>query len=291
MDNHRTRTAHPQGADAEQLKEYLASAPAGLQGWAQQQLATLDEPYPASPADPAAPDDDGVGVEAFPEFADDQPPVRRPGTATRTRQPRRAAGGLSKVNLVLVALLAAAVVIIVQQMGLSSGGETVSTQDAAASAMAGTATEFPPLDQAAVAELETRIEANPTDAKLRGDLGKLYYDSGLYQDAVGYFEQALEIAPDDVEVLLSLGVTEYSLSDYDAAEQHWSRATEVAPDLAEPWYNLGFLYLAQTPPDYAAVERAWGKVVEVAPDSELAQTAAAHLERFRASTSSPTPGG
>ena len=53
--------------------------------------------------------------------------------------------------------------------------------------------------------------------------------------------------------------------------------------------NLTFLPV-RTPPDYAGVERAWGKVVEVAPDSELAKTAAAHLERFRASSASATPG-
>lgn len=288
MENDRTTTGQPPGADAEQLREFLASAPAGLQSWAQQQLATL-EPTDDPPNASQAPEPAVVGIEAFPEFADDTPPVRRP-TGTGARATRQVAGGVGRVNLILVALLAAAVVIIVQQMGLSSGTDSATMQDAAG-AIPSTSSEFAPLDEARVAELEAQIEASPTDAKLRGDLGQLYFESGLYQDAVGHFEQALELAPDDSEVLLSLGVAEYSLNDYDAAEQHWLRATEVAPELPEPWYNLGFLYLAQTPPDYVAVENAWAKVVEVAPDSELAQTAAAHLERFKASTSSPTPGG
>ena len=63
--------------------------------------------------------------------------------------------------------------------------------------MASTATEFPPSTRPR-SPSSRPDRGQPTDAKLRGDLGKLYYDSGLYQDAVGYFEQALEIAPDDV---------------------------------------------------------------------------------------------
>ena len=118
------------------------------------------------------------------------------------------------------------------------------------------------------------------------DLGKLYFDSGLYQDAVVQFEKALQLAPDDVEVLLSLGVAEYSLNNYAAAEQHWLRATEVAPALPEPWYNLGFLYLSLDPPDADRAEQAWGKVVELVPGTSMAATAQQLLDRL--DTSLPT---
>ena len=290
MDNDQANNSHLEGADAAELREFLASAPAELKGWASAQLASLDgEQAPsASPAPPKTADDDVVGLEAFPEFSDDEPPVAKPGAAPKKQA--KGAGGVSRINLILVALLAAAVVIIVQQVGRSSTPDTTATAGSAVTAMPSNATEFPVLDEAKEAELKGQLEADPGNVGLLRDLGKLYFDSGLYQDAVVQFEKALQLAPDDVEVLLSLGVAEYSLNNYAAAEQHWLRATEVAPDLPEPWYNLGFLYMAQTPPDYAGVERAWGKVIEVAPDSELAQTAAAHLERFRASSASATPG-
>jgi tetratricopeptide (TPR) repeat protein len=289
LDNDQANNSHLEGADAAELKEFLASAPAELRGWANAQLASLDDPPPSATVPAKAAEDDVVGLEAFPEFSDDEPPVARPGAAPKGQT--KSAGGIGRVNLVLVALLAAAIVIIVQQVGRSPTPETAATANPAATAIPSNATEYPALDEARETELKGQLETDPDNVGLLRDLGKLYFDSGLYQDAVIQFDKALQLAPDDVEVLLSLGVAEYSLNNYSAAEQHWLRATEVAPELPEPWYNLGFLYMAQTPPDYAGVERAWGKVVEIAPDSELAQTAAAHLERFRASSSSATPGG
>jgi len=290
LDEDQANNSHLEGADADGLREFLASAPAELKGWANAQLSSLDGvPAQSSTTQPKTAEDDAVGLEAFPEYSDDEAPVVR--SAAAPRKPPKGTGGVSRVNLVLVALLAAAIVIIVQQVGRSSTADTSATASPAVTAMPSNASEFPPLDEAKESELKRQLEAEPDNVGLLRDLGKLYFDSGLYQDAVVQFDKALQLAPDDVEVLLSLGVAEYSLNNYAAAEQHWLRATEVAPDLPEPWYNLGFLYMAQTPPDYEGVERAWGKVVEVAPESELAQTAAAHLERFRASSSSATPGG
>ncbi len=180
--------------------------------------------------------------------------------------------------------------IIVQQTGRTAQPEAVQTSAMQETSVPEEVSDFPPLDEEQAAELKAQAEADPGNVQVLRDLGKLYFDSGLYQDAVGYFEQALQVAPDDVEVLLSIGVAEYSVNNFDAAEKHWLRATEVAPDKAEPWYNLGFLYLARTPPDYAGVEKAWSRVVELAPGTEMAQTAESHLERFRSASASPSPG-
>lgn len=287
MANESDSPSHLAGADAAQLREFLASAPEDLRGWADEQAARLDAEA-TGVADTAAEGDDAVGLEAFPEFTDDDSPARPAAKGgDRANRPR---GGASKVNLILVALLAAAVVIIVQQAGRSTQPDMSASAGNQTTSVPTTATEFPPLDEARAAELKQQAEADPANAEPLRELGKLHFDSGLYQDAVDFFERALQLQPDDVEVLLSLGVAQYSLNNFDAAEQRWLRATEIAPTLPEPWYNLGFLYLAQTPPDYAGVEKAWGKVIEIAPDSDLAQTAAAHLERLRSPSSTPSPG-
>ena len=91
-------------------------------------------------------------------------------------------------------------------------------------------------------------------------------------------------------MLLSLGVAEYSTNDYDAAETHWKKAAQVHPEGAEPWYNLGFCYLAKTPPDYDSAEAAWNKVIELDPESEMAQSVKQHLASLHDSEESPTPG-
>ena len=293
-----TPASSPAQPDAGELARFLASAPVGLKAWADEQLAALD--IAAADADPA--DGDAVGVE---EFADDfdeisnnatgesgqdaEQPAGSPATRAQPGKPHAkssAVGG--KVNLVLVALLAAAIVIIVQQTGITNR-ESASSQGAASGMPSGMST-FAQIDQARVDELKAQIDADPSNTAARQQLAELYLDAALYQDAIEQLDQVLQITPDDLDALLAIGVAEFNLSQDEQAEQHWLRATQVAPAQAEPWYNLGFLYMAQTPPDYDKVEQAWGRVIELDPDSELAATARAHLERARAASPTPSTG-
>ena len=292
-----TPASSPAQPDAGELARFLASAPVGLKAWADEQLAALDI---APETDPA--DGDAVGVEEFADDFDEIPnnatgesgqdaeqPAGSPAARARPSKPRAknsAVGG--KINLVLVALLAAAIVIIVQQTGITNR-ESASSQGAASGMPSGMST-FAQIDQARVDELKAQIDADPSDAAARQQLAELYLDAALYQDAIEQLDQVLQITPDDLDALLAIGVAEFNLSQDEQAEQHWLRATQVAPAQAEPWYNLGFLYMAQTPPDYDKVEQAWGRVIELDPDSELAATARAHLERARAASPTPSTG-
>ena len=292
-----TPASSPAQPDAGELARFLASAPVGLKAWADEQLAALDI---APETDPA--DGDAVGVEEFADDFDEIPnnatgesgqdaeqPAGSPAARARPSKPRAknsAVGG--KINLVLVALLVAAIVIIVQQTGITNR-ESASSQGAASGMPSGMST-FAQIDQARVDELKAQIDADPSDAAARQQLAELYLDAALYQDAIEQLDQVLQITPDDLDALLAIGVAEFNLSQDEQAEQHWLRATQVAPAQAEPWYNLGFLYMAQTPPDYEKVEQAWGRVIELDPDSELAATARAHLERARAASPTPSTG-
>ena len=292
-----TPASSPAQPDAGELARFLASAPVGLKAWADEQLAALDI---APETDPA--DGDAVGVEEFADDFDEIPnnatgesgqdaeqPAGSPAARARPSKPRAkssAVGG--KINLVLVALLVAAIVIIVQQTGITNR-ESASSQGAASGMPSGMST-FAQIDQARVDELKAQIDADPSDAAARQQLAELYLDAALYQDAIEQLDQVLQITPDDLDALLAIGVAEFNLSQDEQAEQHWLRATQVAPAQAEPWYNLGFLYMAQTPPDYDKVEQAWGRVIELDPDSELAATARAHLERARAASPTPSTG-
>ncbi len=292
-----TPASSPAQPDAGELARFLASAPVGLKAWADEQLAALDI---APETDPA--DGDAVGVEEFADDFDEIPnnatgesgqdaeqPAGSPAARARPSKPRAknsAVGG--KINLVLVALLVAAIVIIVQQTGITNR-ESASSQGSASGMPSGMST-FAQIDQARVDELKAQIDADPSDAAARQQLAELYLDAALYQDAIEQLDQVLQITPDDLDALLAIGVAEFNLSQDEQAEQHWLRATQVAPAQAEPWYNLGFLYMAQTPPDYDKVEQAWGRVIELDPDSELAATARAHLERARAASPTPSTG-
>lgn len=289
------------GFDPDELAAFLATAPAGLQGWAAEQLAQLPLPDASVPAtdDATEPAEEAVGLEAFTEDFEDDAPRPAP-KAAKPRGPRPVAKpktGVSRVNLILVALLAAAVVIIIQQLGRPA--DTTSDPTGAAQLPSShpdissipSQLGAPQLDQAQVDSLKSQIEANPEDIEARILLGELYLNAGLYQDAIDVIAPVLDIDPTHLDALLALGVAEYNLEQDAAAEAHWLRAAEVAPEQPAPWYNLGFLYMSLTPPEYDKAEDAWTKVIELAPGTELAENAQAHLTRMRQSSPTPSTGG
>lgn len=259
----------PGGTETERLRAFLESAPDELRDWAENQIAQLaDSPTVA---------------DEFDDFGDDEELGQRP----KPKPTAKKGGKKNRVNLILVTLLVAAVVIIVQQIG-HPAANSPELPEGHPSIGAGAEVSVSAVDKETEKALLERVNADPNDIEARKDLGKLYFDAGLYQDAITYFEQARQLSPDDVEVLLMLGVSQYSINDFDSAEQTWLQATKAAPEKAEPWYNLGFLYVAKTPPDYDAARKSWEKVTALEPDSELAASAKDHLGRLNAGVS-PSP--
>ena len=56
-----------------------------------------------------------------------------------------------------------------------------------------------------VQECEERVKANPTDPKMRFDLGTAYYDAGEYSEAIPHLQQATRNPHIRIKVLLTLG--------------------------------------------------------------------------------------
>ncbi|RAX23664.1 MULTISPECIES: tetratricopeptide repeat protein [unclassified Actinomyces] len=306
--------------DREALAAFLATAPEELKGWAAAQLDALQPTAEATgeaageadapdggtaPSGPDAQGDSDSDVEAAADvedlLADDDdaaPRPRRSASAGRERTPsaieRRT--GVSRLNLALVALLAAAVVIIVQQAGR---GDTASTAlpeghpsvaaTAAASAVAAM-DEAEPVDAEREAELRAQAEADPEDIESRQELGVMYLKAALYQDSITWLQQILDLDPDNLDALLTIGVAEYQSNQYEEAETHWLRASEIDPEVAEPWYNLGFLYMARTPPDAERANQCWEKVLQLAPDSEMAANVRGHVTTMGSATATPSAG-
>ncbi|SDN84072.1 TPR repeat-containing protein [Actinomyces ruminicola] len=280
--------------DREALAAFLATAPEGLQDWAAAQLARFDAEGTGEPEDAADVEDlladDDVEDALAPSSADTALRRGRPSALERRT-------GVSRMNLVLVALLAAAVVIIVQQVGrgdtaadaaLPSGHPSVAaTADASAVAAMD---EAEPVDAEREAELQAQAEADPANFEARQELGVMYLKAALYQDSITWLQQILDADPDNLDALLTIGVAEYQSNQYEAAETHWLRAAEIDPDVAEPWYNLGFLYLARTPPDSERATQCWEKVLQLAPDSEMAATVRGHVGTMGSATATPSAG-
>ena len=253
-----------------------------------------DEPGEAADVEDLLADDEGP--EPDPESARTVGEESRNRPRTPSRLQRRT--GVSRVNLVLVMLLAAAVVIIIRQMGQTAGDGAASemtmpsnhpavTSSADPSAIA-QMDEAEPVDTEQETRLKTEADADSTNVSARQQLGEMYLKAALYQDAITYLQQILDVEPDNLDALLTIGVAEYQSNQYEDAEKHWLRATELAPDVAEPWYNLGLLYMARTPPDAGRATECWNKVLTIAPDSDMAASVRAHQGRRGSASAVPT---
>ncbi len=194
-------------------------------------------------------------------------------------------------NLALVGATVAAVGIIAV-VGYGFGGTGGGAIGAGASPAASAAPAAPVLDEAKVADLMARIQANPADADSLMALGDEYYRVGDFTTAGAWFTRVTALEPGNVRGFLALGASAFNEGDMAAAEVAWKQALVIDEKNVEAHYDLGFLYFNRQPPDMAGVQLHWNRVVELDPSSQLAQTVKAHLGAIASLVpGSPAPSG
>lgn len=103
-----------------------------------------------------------------------------------------------------------------------------------------------------VLELDPRLESIPAEAQT---VFWLSYTSDLLQ--LGRAGEARRLLTgllagrEEPWIRAELGRAASQLGDFDQAEREWTRVSEQRPEAAEPWYELGRIALARTPPDPA----------------------------------------
>ena len=130
-----------------------------------------------------------------------------------------------------------------------------------------------------------KISANPKDIASLQSLGDIYFAAADYKTAIGWEEKILAVDPKNQVALLAAGAAQFNQGDKAAAKKHWLKAAALYPNVAEVHYDLGFLYLSQTPPDLAKATAEWERVIAIDPTSEVAKTVATHLKSLK----SPAP--
>ena len=172
-------------------------------------------------------------------------------------------------NLALVGATVAAIGI-VAVVGFDFGGSGSQGIGANPAASASPAASAPVLDQAKVAGLMAKIQANPKDADSLMALGDEYYKIGDFATAGNWFTKVTVLEPTNVRGFLALGAAAFNGGDSNAAEVAWRKVLDIDEKNVEAHYDLGFLYFNRQPPDMAAVQHHWNRVVELDPDSEIA---------------------
>ena len=164
---------------------------------------------------------------------------------------------------------------------------------AASTAQATSAQTAPALDVQRAAELERQANAQPADAKVRVDLGNLYFDAERYDLAISWYEAALKLDPKDVNASTDLGVSYYSSNQIDRALAQFEHSLSVDPGHTKTLLNKGIV-LAFGKQDQAAASKSWERLIAVAPDSPealRAKEALAAVKSAHPATPTPAPAG
>lgn len=149
----------------------------------------------------------------------------------------------------------------------------------------------PAIDEAKVAGLMQKLQANPNDTGTLLALANEFYAGGQYQAAGQWADKLLAIEPKNIQGLLAKGAIAFNLNDLAGAETSWRQVITIDPKNVEVYYDLGFMYFYQPVPDYAAVAREWSKVIELDPASDMAKNAKAHLDALAAKSLLPGASG
>ncbi len=257
---------------------FLATVSSEIRGWANVQTASIDEAF-ALLAIPAAELDAMVLSEN----------AETPVSTSVANVPKSLLSNPARKKLIKIAsvFILVAVVFGVYKIGNSkdlAASGAKSSQASSNEAGATTAT----IDQTRVTALMGKISVNPRDITSLQSLGEIYFAATEYKTAAMWETKVLEVDPKNKTGLLALGAAHFNSGNNSEAEKAWLIAADLYPNLAEVHYDLGFLYLSQSPPNIAKVTYEWNKVIKIDPNSSVAKTVATHLKGL--ASSSPTPG-
>jgi tetratricopeptide (TPR) repeat protein len=286
------RLGLPAGASSQEVEaaydaisEFLEGSPSELRSWARQQIELIDEAF-ALLSDPTI---DRSALADSVVAADVPAPARTAATvAAMTAESAGrpiAATGNRRIGRAAIGAAAIVGVVIIAIAGFNLNGGTgvppingTPAPEAAAS---------PGVDEAQVAELMKKIQADPRDVASLQSLADLYYQASDYSTAQTFLEKVLAVDSKNLTALLALGAVQFNQGNAADAEKQWRAVLAIDANNVEAHYDLGFMYLSENPPDVANVKIEWGEVMRIAPDSDVAQTVATHLATLE---SSPSPG-
>jgi cytochrome c-type biogenesis protein CcmH/NrfG len=270
--------------------EFLELAPREVKSWAAACTTDVDEAFAllsGPEQDLIRPEAQSVVTSQHPQDEPSQPAVPAAPAAPAAPASRRP----TRTVLVwaIVPVLIVAVVLAVFYMGKSDvpgiSGTPTGQETTAASGGAPAAT---PVDKAKVTALMTKVSANPKDVASLQGLGDLYFAAQDYKNATVWEKKVLAVDPKNQVALLALGAAQFNIGNAAEAKKQWLVAAALYPNLAEVHYDLGFLYMSQTPPDKVNMTREWERVVAIDPNSNLAKTVATHLKGAPSPSATPS---
>jgi cytochrome c-type biogenesis protein CcmH/NrfG len=167
-------------------------------------------------------------------------------------------------------------------LGWILGSQQPATPGAGASAPAPASSqaESPPLDTARAAELERQAKARPDDARVRADLGDVYFEAQRHDLAIPWYEAAIRIDKTNPQVYTDLALSLFYTNDVDRALKQIDAALAVDGRHLKALLSQGFIR-AFGKQDLAGAMKSWEQVIAVDPSSVEAAEARRQLDGLK----------
>jgi tetratricopeptide (TPR) repeat protein len=137
-----------------------------------------------------------------------------------------------------------------------------------------------PVDEGRAASLKQAADRDPRDARVRTELGNLYFDAERFEDASRWYEEALKLDPRNVSTSTDLGISYYYMNQPDRALAQFDRSLAIDPRHGKTLLNIGIVR-AYAKDDLDGAVKAWQRVLELAPDSAEGKVARQALDAVR----------
>ncbi len=118
---------------------------------------------------------------------------------------------------------------------------------------------------AKAAPLLDQLKSNPNRPDLLAGIGNIYYDAQQYPIAVGYYARALQAKPSDAAVRTDMGTAYWFMGDADSAIAEFNEALTYAPNNPNTLFNLG-LVKWKGKMDRAGALADWQKLLAAHPE-------------------------
>lgn len=269
----------------DQIVEYLGEAPGDIRVWADRRQLEVDRIF-ALLTGPQSDLGSGRGSSGSSTPAGRASAAQT--SAAQTSAAQAAAARASRRGATNRALLG--VVAVLVTIGVVVGvywlGKPSAPQGASPAAQGGTSQSAAPVDQAKLAALTKKVEADPKDITSLQAIADLHFAANDWSSARAAAQRVLDVDPKNEMGLVTYGAAAYNDGDAAAAETAWQTGVELYPRNPELHYDLGFLYMVSGRMDQ--MRTSWAKVVELAPGSELAKAVQSQVGAVTNPSGTPT---
>lgn len=115
------------------------------------------------------------------------------------------------------------------------------------------------------APLLEKLKTSPNDPDLLANIGNIYSDTQQFKLAVEYYGRSLQAAPSNANVRTDMGTVYFYLGDPDRAIREFETALRYDPKHAQTLFNLGMVKWQAKSDTKGAVE-CWERLLRAVPD-------------------------